>query len=77
MTTLSIYDENAESIGSALTDAEAITRVLDESGIQFERWAADRPVAADASPEDVLHAYREPIGVLKNRILCIYYANIL
>ena len=67
MTTLSIYDENAVPVGSALKDADAIARMLDELGIRFERWSADRPLAPDASPEDVLHAYREPIDILKDR----------
>lgn len=67
MTTLSIYDENAGMVGSPLMDADEIARMLDETGIQFERWTANQPLSAEAGAEDVQLAYQEPIDVLRNK----------
>ena len=50
-----------------LTDPEAVRACLAEAGIDYERWEASRPVAPDASAEEVLEAYAPEIERLKAR----------
>jgi 1,2-dihydroxy-3-keto-5-methylthiopentene dioxygenase len=52
--------------GRRLPEAEARLRLLG-AGIVHERWAATRPLAEDASAEDVLAAYAPEIERLKNQ----------
>jgi 1,2-dihydroxy-3-keto-5-methylthiopentene dioxygenase len=60
MTILHLRDEHRE-----ITDRREIAERLGAVGIQYERWAADRPLAADASADEVLAAYAGPIETLK------------
>jgi len=48
-----------------LTDPDAIAVHLHEIGVQYERWAADRPLADDATSDAILAAYAGPIATLK------------
>ena len=48
-----------------VTEPDEIATRLAAIGIQYERWAADRPLAEDASADDVLAAYAGPIATLK------------
>lgn len=50
-----------------ITDAEAIASRLAAIDIQYERWAADRPLAEDAPADDVLAAYAPQIDRLKQQ----------
>ncbi len=50
---------------TTVTDPEAIAAHLAPLGIQYERWAADRPLPENPSAEDVLAAYAAPIEKLK------------
>lgn len=62
MSRLRIFADDAP--GTALLDTrdgEAIAAELGKIGVTFERWQASRPVAAGASQEEVLAAYREDI----------------
>jgi 1,2-dihydroxy-3-keto-5-methylthiopentene dioxygenase len=50
-----------------ITDQDEVTRYLRTLSIDYERWAGEQRVAADASPEDVLAAYAPEIEQLKAR----------
>ena len=43
------------------SDGDAIARELDRIGVTFERWQASQPIAAGASQDEVLAAYRTDI----------------
>lgn len=65
MTKLHIFSEdNPHRAESASSDPSDIRRSLAEIGVQFERWAADMPLDADATQDEVIEAYREPIDQL-------------
>ncbi len=64
MSRLTIYnDANAEKIAE-YTSYEDIARILADAGLRFERWQASQPLAAQATPEEVLAAYDAPIKKL-------------
>lgn len=42
-------------------DGEAIADALRPIGVTFERWTANREIAAGATPEEVMAAYRQDI----------------
>ncbi|MBO9718108.1 MAG: acireductone dioxygenase [Pseudoxanthomonas sp.] len=65
MSRLRIFDEN--NPGQPLfasTDGAAITAELEKVGVAFERWQANQPIAAGATPEQVMAAYRVDIDRL-------------
>ncbi|NDL63625.1 1,2-dihydroxy-3-keto-5-methylthiopentene dioxygenase [Acerihabitans arboris] len=45
-------------------DAEAIRRQLNDIGVRFERWQADRELGRDPAPAEVIAAYRPAIDRL-------------
>lgn len=55
-------DETAILLDSS--DGDAIASALDEIGVAFERWPT-RPLAADATSDDILAAYAPEIERLK------------
>ncbi|MEN1928478.1 acireductone dioxygenase [Luteimonas sp. MJ250] len=62
MSRLRIFADDAP--GAALldtSDGDAIARELGAIGVTFERWQANRPIAAGASQDEVLAAYRADI----------------
>lgn len=60
MAIVAIPDENR-----ALHEEQAIKDYLAGIGIDYERWDSSRQVAADAPPDEVLHAYADEIERLK------------
>ena len=64
MSTLTTYGEDGTPRGATLTDHRAIAELLEANGVRFERWVADRELAADADQEAVLAAYAEPVARL-------------
>jgi len=64
MSLLAIYPEDGQAVPQVLRDGAEIAAALQAIGVQFERWAADRPLAADAGQDAVLEAYAEPIARL-------------
>jgi 1,2-dihydroxy-3-keto-5-methylthiopentene dioxygenase len=62
MALVTIVDENR-----TLRTPEEIASGLAEYGIDYERWQPAHPVAADASPEEILRAYANEIEQLKTR----------
>jgi 1,2-dihydroxy-3-keto-5-methylthiopentene dioxygenase len=62
MAIVRIPDENRTLQGAA-----DIAAFLGDNGIEYERWTPDQPVAAGASQEALLAAYRPKIDELKAR----------
>jgi 1,2-dihydroxy-3-keto-5-methylthiopentene dioxygenase len=67
MTALTIYPDNQPQFGELYTDFTAIRSLLDPIGVQFERWAASCPLAADADQASILAAYADSIEKLKQQ----------
>jgi len=65
MSILTLYSDNGSRAAEAARDFDAIASSLDSLGVNFERWAADRELPADADPDAVLAAYAEPVARLK------------
>lgn len=65
MSQLIIYDDHApgEEILKS-EDFETIRASLSSVGVAFERWTADREIAIDAEPDEVLDVYRGEIDRL-------------
>ncbi len=65
MSTLTIYPETQPQQPLQQTrDFEVIKKELGAAGIRFERWRADKPLAADADNESILTAYKTEIDKL-------------
>lgn len=66
MTTLSVVSvDRSHTVDH--TEPEAIRAALAAIGVGYERWEADRPLAPDATSEDILAAYAAPIARLTER----------
>jgi 1,2-dihydroxy-3-keto-5-methylthiopentene dioxygenase len=63
MTALTIYTSDGRE-GETTTDPAVIAATLGGLGIHYERWKANRPLAADAGQDEVLAAYRDEIEQL-------------
>lgn len=61
MSALTIYPEHRPQEGKLISDFAEIAGRLEDIGVTFERWQADRELAPDASQEEVLYAYRDAI----------------
>jgi 1,2-dihydroxy-3-keto-5-methylthiopentene dioxygenase len=66
MSELRIYPDNAQGAPRSYTDPQQIARQLAAIGVKFERWQADQVLAADATQDDVIAAYREDVERLKS-----------
>jgi 1,2-dihydroxy-3-keto-5-methylthiopentene dioxygenase len=64
MSELRIHAEDRPVPDAVFTDFVDIRRELDAIGVNFERWQADRVLAAEATPDDVIAAYRTDIDRL-------------
>ena len=67
MTVLTIYKEDGNVAGKPMTDPGEIAEALNEIGVQYERWQASQPLAADAGQEQVLAAYDASVQTLNAR----------
>ncbi len=56
-------DNGDTPLATYATHAE-IAEVLGQVGVRFERWQANKPIAAGASQDEVIEAYREDIDRL-------------
>jgi 1,2-dihydroxy-3-keto-5-methylthiopentene dioxygenase len=52
---------------TTLHESEEVTAFLGAHGIEYERWAPDQPIDADAPPAAILSAYGREIDALKAR----------
>jgi len=53
--------------GKTLASREEIARYLAGCGIEYDHWAADYEVPADAPPDEILRAYAKEIDAMKAR----------
>lgn len=67
MTRLEIQRDDRSSPPLTLTGPDAIAAALAEVGVGYERWEASHPLSPDASSEEILAAYAEPIARLRER----------
>ena len=67
MSHLTIVSDDGRGAAETLAAHDAIAARLDDIGVQFERWEANRPLAADAAQDAVLDAYRGDIDRLNAR----------
>jgi 1,2-dihydroxy-3-keto-5-methylthiopentene dioxygenase len=65
MTTLTIYPDNRPKKPDVVTsDPAEIGRLLNAVGVRFERWKADAELKPNATPEEVLAAYKTEVARL-------------
>jgi 1,2-dihydroxy-3-keto-5-methylthiopentene dioxygenase len=65
MTTLNIYPEKGATQAELSTsDPAEIGRLLDRVGVRYERWKADAELPQNATPEQVLAAYKTEVDRL-------------
>lgn len=65
MTTLTIFHQDQPDTPEQVVENPAeIARLLKARGIRYERWPT-RALPADASPDDILHAYGDEVEHLK------------
>ncbi|VEA72041.1 Acireductone dioxygenase (Fe(2+)-requiring) [Serratia rubidaea] len=65
MSALTIYsDEQPQQALWQSRDGEQIRRQLEQVGVRFERWQADRELGNDPQPEAVIAAYQHAIDRL-------------
>lgn len=65
MSRLRIFAEDAPQAPELVThDGDEIARELQKIGVTFERWQATQPIAAGASQDEVIAAYRADIDRL-------------
>lgn len=67
MSTLTIYNQAGKATASTTSDFIAIAETLGKLGVQFERWQANQPLAADADQAAVLGAYKESVDRLNKQ----------
>lgn len=68
MTTLTIYaDNDARTPLSVHTEVADIRAQLAAIGVEFERWDASKPLAAEAGQDEVIDAYRDAIDQLNRK----------
>lgn len=66
MSRLRVYNQHDPARALATqSDHAMIAETLDEVGVRFERWEANKPVAPGATQEEVIAAYADDIARLK------------
>ncbi|AKS40496.1 1,2-dihydroxy-3-keto-5-methylthiopentene dioxygenase [Wenzhouxiangella marina] len=66
MSELKVFSDNDPTEALFVSqDHATIAERLEQAGIRFERWEANRPIAPDDGPEAIMAAYAEPIDRLK------------
>ena len=61
MSRLRVYNEDRPDQSEVIDDHGAIASALQGIGVRFERWAAEAHLGADASPDDVIAAYKDDV----------------
>jgi len=65
---LTVYDAVTAQPQETIRDGAAIAAALDAAGVRFERWEAACELPGDASQDEILHAYREPVQRLMDAL---------
>jgi len=66
MSTLTIYSKDGQKEAS-YGEYETISSILNDIGVQFERWEANQPLSDDADQEAVVAAYKNSIATLSQK----------
>jgi 1,2-dihydroxy-3-keto-5-methylthiopentene dioxygenase len=64
MSILKIYHENDSTQAETYTQFEKIAEFMDGIGVHIQRWEAQKPLAAEASEEEILAAYCSSVDQL-------------
>ncbi|MEY4684010.1 MAG: hypothetical protein RLZ25_469 [Pseudomonadota bacterium] len=64
MSLLTVHPENHPEQFQVFRDPQAITKELQEIGVQFERWEASASLPPDADQESILKAYKPSVDRL-------------
>jgi acireductone dioxygenase apoprotein len=68
MSELRVYDESRPDRPLAIYhDFEQIQAQLAPIGVEMERWSATKPLDPEATQDEIIEAYREPINRLMQR----------
>lgn len=67
MTRLTVYPDDQPDQGQTFGDYDAIVAMLGEIDVTLEKWKAEKPLAKDASSEDVMQAYDDAIKKLNEQ----------
>lgn len=67
MTALTIYSEDLQGVPRTVQGFPAIAAELAAIGVEFQRWEANQPLAADANQDEVLVAYRRAVDELNEK----------
>jgi 1,2-dihydroxy-3-keto-5-methylthiopentene dioxygenase len=68
MSLLRVYPEHDPYHFHETSSFETISKILQESGIRFERWAADQILDENASQEQILNTYHASLGRIMKEI---------
>jgi 1,2-dihydroxy-3-keto-5-methylthiopentene dioxygenase len=66
MTALTIFDQDGQQEATH-REFDTISSLLNDIGVQFEHWEANRPLADDADQEAVMTAYKDSIDALSQQ----------
>lgn len=66
MTTLTVYSQDGLK-HSTHHEYETISSILNDIGVQFERWETNQPLTDDADQEAVMAAYKDSINTLSQQ----------
>lgn len=67
MTVLAIYPEQGVSIPKVIKQPQKISAALINEGVLFEQWQASVPLAAEATQEQIIEAYKESVNRLMGK----------
>lgn len=67
MSMLTIYNQSGTAVAPATKDFMSIAATLKKLGVQFERWQANQPLAANADQPTVLSAYQASVDKLNTQ----------
>jgi len=66
MSTLTIFNQSGQKQATH-KEHETISSILNDIGVQFERWQANQPLTDDAGQEEVMAAYKDSIDTLSRQ----------
>lgn len=67
MSALTVHDHSGNITAATTRDFGEIAAALKNLGVQFERWEASQPLAADAEQQTVLDAYKTSVEKLNKQ----------
>ncbi len=64
MSILTVFPDNSDQASNTYSDHEAISAQLEQIGVQFERWQAQKSLSAQAQQDEVISAYQDSVDRL-------------